>query len=240
MAKDVHAGQKPTFPRPFQSPVGLANTTKTMDYDRWFIETWQASAAINKPQGNLKLAATRLSRNTVRQAWWNVLHSLESYTFGMDYKEVKAWADKVQKLSSKLKEHFGAKPIHLIEGGLLGEARIRIETALSPFEIEAAQCSKKLREKVKNIGAPELMAFTRPFVEAAIFMTGTLPQVEQSNRGHYRMADAIDAAWHDCCGGERADWMWQIRMVRIGLPSNLQALTTEMPNQYRPGDNFYV
>lgn len=241
MTKDrPKIGQRPVIPARFQSPAGLADTSKLLNFDQWFIETWRSDSAINKPQGNLKYAATRLSRHTVRQAWWNVQHSLEPYTYGANYQTVKVWAEKVQKLATKLKEQFGAKPIHLLEGGVLDEARMRIEMALKPFEIETVECTKLLRDQVKNLGAPEYTAFTKPFVESAVFMTGILPPAGKSNNGQYTMADAIEHAWFACGGEEHANWSWQIRIVRDGLPANLQSLTTVMPNQHRAYDNFVV
>ena len=61
-------------------PDELWDVSKPQDFDKWFIDAWSKSDAINAPKfSDLEAKAVVLSRATVRQAWWSASESQKAY-----------------------------------------------------------------------------------------------------------------------------------------------------------------
>jgi len=94
----IRRGFQPTYSGEFW------DLNRPQDFDNWFVATWSSNTAINKPAGDIRSAAVRFSRATVRQAWQIANEATAEYILKPALDDYKILAEKAGKIKVHLAE----------------------------------------------------------------------------------------------------------------------------------------
>lgn len=111
--------------------------------------------------------------------------------------------------ASPLDEHGDLVKYGVEECATFASSLIEVQKFLDALEGQANTQIQQHQTSIQNVGRPELTAFTFPFVEAAIFMTGEPPAI-----GNFELANSITMAWSAMSAHEQTGWESQIRAAR--------------------------